>query len=156
MVAKRMKMRKLREFAGITSGRETNAPHRSDVDRIWPETSGRTFLGDFAVQRSWRSLSLVFITLCAMLMIGCGGGTGSSVVASAGAPGANASPAASPTPTPSTSASKVIDNVQDSTSWLTCGACGNGGGTGPVATFAFTPGIATPSESGRATNFSIA
>jgi hypothetical protein len=99
-----------------------------------------------------------------MLMIGCGGGAGTSVAASnGGAAGPNPTPAASPTPVasptptpvPGTPTGTVIDNVQDSTSWLTCGSCGNGGGTGPVATFAFTPGIATPSESGRATNFSI-
>jgi hypothetical protein len=117
-------------------------------------------LGDLAVQRSWTSLSLVSIALLTTLIIGCGGSAANSVVASNGSSTSNPSPtptpAASPTPTPSTPASTVIDNVQDSTSWLTCGACGNNGGTGPVATFAFTPGIATPSESGRATNFSIA
>lgn len=50
----------------------------------------------------------------------------------------------------------VISNVEDSTSWLTCGACGNTGGTGSVAPYSFTPGISVPSEDGRSTQFAIA
>lgn len=89
-------------------------------------------------------------------MAGCGGAGGGSVVASnGGVPNPTPTPLSSPTPVPTTPSGTVIDNIQDSPNWLTCGACGNGGGTGPVAGYAFTPGMATPSESGRSTNFSI-
>jgi hypothetical protein len=50
----------------------------------------------------------------------------------------------------------VLDNLEDSPNWLTCGACGNTGATGAVATYSFTPGIASPSEDGSSTQFSIA
>jgi hypothetical protein len=50
----------------------------------------------------------------------------------------------------------VLDNVEDTKNWLTCGNCGNGGATGPTANFSFTPGIASPSEDGSSTQFSIA
>jgi hypothetical protein len=49
----------------------------------------------------------------------------------------------------------VLDNVQNTRNWLTCGSCGNSGGTGPTATYSFTPGMASPSEDGVATQFSI-
>jgi hypothetical protein len=114
------------------------------------------------VQRRWVSYSLISITLMALFVTGCGGNGGAVVASNAGVPNPTPTPAASPTPgaaptpTPSTPAGTVIDNVQDSPNWLTCGACGNGGGTGPVAAYTFTPGMATPSETGRATNFAIA
>ena len=126
----------------------------TNLDRALDRT-----LGDFAVQRNWISVSLVSITLFTLLLAGCGGAGGTSVVASTGGGSAppTPTPAASPSPTPvpGSPAGTVIDNVQDSPNWLTCGACGNGGGTGPIAAYSFTPGVATPSESGRATNFSI-
>lgn len=50
----------------------------------------------------------------------------------------------------------VLSNVEDSTGWLTCGACGNTGGTGATATYSFTPGMGAPSEDGSSTQFSIA
>ncbi|HEX2328639.1 MAG TPA: hypothetical protein VHN74_07940 [Candidatus Angelobacter sp.] len=46
--------------------------------------------------------------------------------------------------------------MQDTPNWLTCGACGNNGATGPVASYSFSPGIASPSIDGRSTQFSIA
>lgn len=46
--------------------------------------------------------------------------------------------------------------MEDSTNWLTCGACGNTGATGAVATYSFTPGMASPSEDGASTQFAIA
>lgn len=61
---------------------------------------------------------------------------------------------AAPTVTPS--GAVVIDNVQDTPNWLTCGACGNDGATGAIAGNSFVTGIASPSEDGRATQFSIA
>lgn len=49
----------------------------------------------------------------------------------------------------------MIDNVEQSP-WLTCGNCGNDQGTGPTAAYFDTRGIATPSEDGASTQFSIA
>jgi len=49
----------------------------------------------------------------------------------------------------------VLDHVEEAP-WLTCGSCGNSGGTGPTAAYSDTLGIATPSEDGSATQFSIA
>jgi hypothetical protein len=60
-----------------------------------------------------------------------------------------------PTPTP-TAGTTVLDNVEDTRNWLTCGNCGNTGASGPTANYSFTPGIATPSEDGSSTQFSIA
>ncbi|HXB22214.1 MAG TPA: hypothetical protein VNV88_12570 [Candidatus Solibacter sp.] len=50
----------------------------------------------------------------------------------------------------------MIDNIEDSTNWLTCGACGNAGGGGAIAQFSVTPNLPSPSEDGSATQFSIA
>ena len=49
----------------------------------------------------------------------------------------------------------MIDRVEEKP-WLTCGACGNNGGTGPIAAYSNTLGIAAPSEDGSSTQFSIA
>jgi hypothetical protein len=49
----------------------------------------------------------------------------------------------------------VLDNVEDTNNWLTCGNCGNSGASGPTATYSFTPGITSPSEDGTSTQFSI-
>jgi len=49
----------------------------------------------------------------------------------------------------------VLDNVEDSTVWLTCGNCGNTGATGATAQYSFTPDIAAPSEDGASTEFSL-
>lgn len=53
------------------------------------------------------------------------------------------------------SSTTTIANIQNN-NWLTCGACGNSGGTGNVANYSYTLGIATPSEDGSSTQFSIA
>jgi hypothetical protein len=106
-------------------------------------------------------LSVVVLAGLLLLAIaGCGGGAASSA---AGAPVSSASPTPSPNPIPSPSPTPsnpantvVLNNVEDSPNWLTCGACGNSGGTGPVASFSFTPGMPAPSEDGRATEFAIA
>ncbi len=50
----------------------------------------------------------------------------------------------------------MLNNVEDSTKWLTCGACGNSGGTGSVAAYSFTIGMPAPSEDGSSTQFAIA
>jgi len=96
--------------------------------------------------------SSVVLTGLLMIVIGCGGRTAPGT---AGTPVAGASPSPSPTPTPSGSAPTVLTDVQNGT-WLTCGSCGNTGGTGPVAGFSYTTDIASPSEDGLATEFSLA
>lgn len=75
----------------------------------------------------------------------CGGGASSRPTV--------ASPS-SPSPTPENSAT-VINNVQEG-NWRTCGACGDNGGTGPIANYSFTLGISSPSEDGASTEFAIA
>jgi hypothetical protein len=74
---------------------------------------------------------------------GCAGGA-SSASTQASSPG---------TATPQNGAT-VINNVQEG-KWQTCGACGDTGGTGPLATYSFTTGISSPSQDGEATQFSI-
>lgn len=101
---------------------------------------------------------LVVPVVLLSILVGCGGSSGSHV-AGAPVPGASPSPnpAASPSPTPSSAPNvTVLADVEDSTHWLTCGACGNDGGTGSVASFSFTSGVLTPSEDGRSTQFAIA
>jgi hypothetical protein len=81
------------------------------------------------------------------MTISCGGS----------ATAANPSPTPVPSPTPAPSAgATVLDNVEDTSNWLTCGNCGNNGGSGPTANYSFAPGIASPSEDGSSTQFSIA
>ena len=105
-----------------------------------------------------RSCSLVACLVCLLFLIlavGCGGSPSTAPVASASP---SPVPVASPSPTPSGTPSNatVLKNVEDSPNWLTCGACGNTGGTGAVASFTITPGMASPSEDGGATKFGIA
>jgi hypothetical protein len=45
--------------------------------------------------------------------------------------------------------------VQQWTGWLTCGACGNSGGTGPQATYSMIRGISFPTLSGSSAEFTI-
>ncbi len=49
----------------------------------------------------------------------------------------------------------IIDNIEQAP-WLTCGACGNNGGTGSTAPYFDTRGIASPSEDGNSTKFTLA
>lgn len=49
----------------------------------------------------------------------------------------------------------MIDRVEEA-AWLTCGNCGNDGGTGATAAYFDTRGIASPSEDGSSTQFTIA
>ena len=83
-------------------------------------------------------------------VISCGGGSTASLSQTTTSP-------AAPTPTPAPgSGATVIDNVEDSNNWLTCGACGNDGGIGSAPHSSVTPNLPTPSEDGTATQFSIA
>lgn len=101
------------------------------------------------------ALLVVFTSL--LTITGCGGShVASNSTSPAAHPSPSPAPAPSPSPAPGTPSGTVIDNVEDSTNWLTCGACGNTGATGAVATYSFTPGMASPSEDGRSTQFAIA
>jgi hypothetical protein len=99
------------------------------------------------------------ILALSLLLASCGGNASSSTSASS-APAPNATPTPtpgtgpSPTPTPTSNAT-VINRVEESP-WLTCGNCGNTGATGATAAYSDTLGIATPSEDGSSTQFSIA
>ena len=112
--------------------------------------------------RLWQTVQTCLAVLALSLILASCGGTGSSSTSASSAPAPNASPSPTPGPAPSPSPSPtptanatVIDHVEESP-WLTCGACGNNGGVGPTATYTDTLGIATPSEDGSATQFSIA
>jgi hypothetical protein len=48
----------------------------------------------------------------------------------------------------------VISDVQEG-NWLTCGACGDSGGTGPIANYSVSVGVSTPSEDGQSADFGI-
>jgi hypothetical protein len=100
------------------------------------------------------ALSALTIAVLTIVLASCGGKTTSTAASAAPAP----TPAATPVPTPTPAAtptSTVIDRVEESP-WLTCGNCGNNGGTGPTAAYSDTLGIGTPSEDGSSTQFSIA
>src|SRR5205807_169954 len=57
--------------------------------------------------------------------------------------------------TPPVITGNVIDHIEEAP-WLTCGACGNNGGTGSTAPYFDTRAIASPSEDGNATKFTLA
>jgi hypothetical protein len=88
----------------------------------------------------------VVLSLSIFSLVSCGGGSSSTQTTSSNSPGGGQSPSGATT---------VIDNIQNQT-WLTCGACGNNGGTGPIANYSFTLGVSSPSEDGLATKFDIA
>jgi len=116
--------------------------------------------------RLWQTTQTFLAMLAISLMLASCGGNGSSSTSASSLPSPNATPtpsptpgtapSPSPTPTPTpTGSATVIDHVEKSP-WLTCGACGNNGGVGPTASYFDTLGIATPSEDGSSTQFSIA
>src|ERR1051326_7316511 len=110
--------------------------------------------------RFWQTAQTCLAMLAISLMLASCGGSGSSSTSANNLPSPNATPTPTPVPSPSptptpTGSATVIDHVEESR-WLTCGACGNNGGTGPVAAYSDTLGIATPSEDGSSTQFSIA
>ncbi|HKD80507.1 MAG TPA: hypothetical protein VKH81_12495 [Candidatus Angelobacter sp.] len=106
--------------------------------------------------RSWRNFLSALVILSLMFVLAsCGGKTTSTTASAVPTPTPLIPPSPTPTPTPgATPAVTVLDHVEE-TAWLTCGACGNNGGTGPVAAYSDTLGIATPSEDGSSTQFSI-
>jgi hypothetical protein len=110
--------------------------------------------------RLWQAAQTCSAILAlSLLLASCGGGGSASTSASSvsspnASPTPTPGPAPSPTPTP-TSTATVINRVEESP-WLTCGNCGNTGATGATAAYTDTLGIATPSEDGSSTQFSIA
>jgi hypothetical protein len=110
--------------------------------------------------RLWQAAQTCSAILALSLLLASCGGSGSASTSASSVPSPNASPtptpgpAPSPTPTP-TSTATVINRVEESP-WLTCGNCGNTGATGATAAYTDTLGIATPSEDGSSTQFSIA
>ena len=114
--------------------------------------------------RIWQAAQTCSAILALSLLLAACGGSGSSSTSASSLPSTNATPTPSPTPgtapspspTPTaTSSATVIDKVEQSP-WLTCGNCGNTGATGATAAYSDTLGIATPSEDGSSTQFSIA
>ena len=101
-------------------------------------------------------VSILTILFLSLTLSSCGGNAAASnKTPVATGLGASPSPTPAASPTPSAGAT-VLDNVEDTGTWLTCGNCGNDGATGPTAGFSFTPGVASPSEDGSSTQFSIA
>jgi hypothetical protein len=102
------------------------------------------------------ALTAFLILALTLVLASCGGNTTSTRSSAAPTPTPLPSPVPTPSPTPgATPAVTVLSHVEEAP-WLTCGACGNNGGTGAVAAYSDTLGIATPSEDGSSTQFSIA
>jgi hypothetical protein len=112
--------------------------------------------------RIWQTAQACTLMLALSLMLTSCGGSGSSSTSASSASSSNPSPtptpgtvpSPSPTPTPTSNAT-ILNRVEESP-WLTCGNCGNTGATGSTAAYSDTLGIATPSEDGSSTQFSIA
>ncbi len=101
----------------------------------------------------WRLASLcVCIFVLTLALVSCGSSPAVQMAQSTPSTQPSSTPISNPTPVGAT----VIDNIEDVNKWLTCGACGNGGGTGAIANYSATVGMASPSEDGSATQFSIA
>ena len=66
-------------------------------------------------------------------------------------------PVSTPPPPPPAPTGTTFDNLQESSSWQTCGSCGNAGGTGLQATYLMTRGITNPAMDSNSTSaqFSI-
>jgi hypothetical protein len=112
--------------------------------------------------RIWQTAQACMLMFALSLMLTSCGGSGSSSTSASSASSSNPSPtptpgtvpSPSPTPTPTSNAT-ILNRVEESP-WLTCGNCGNTGATGSTAAYSDTLGIATPSEDGSSTQFSIA
>lgn len=62
-----------------------------------------------------------------------------------------------PPPPPPPTSGTTYSNLQESSSWQTCGSCGNQGGGGALATYSMTRGLTSPTVDGQSTSaqFSI-
>ena len=114
--------------------------------------------------RIWQAAQTCSAILALSLLLASCGGSGSSSTSASSLPSNNASPTPSPTPgtapspspTPTPTGTATVLNKVEESPWLTCGNCGNTGATGATAAYTDTLGIATPSEDGSSTQFSIA
>lgn len=107
--------------------------------------------------RPWQIAHLLIVSLALIFgVVACGGKAATTSATSLPAPTpVSPVPPPSPTPTPGTSPSATVIDAVEKNAWLTCGNCGNTGATGATATYFDTLGIATPSEDGAATEFSL-
>jgi hypothetical protein len=69
--------------------------------------------------------------------------------------GSPLTPTPTPSPSPRPTNATVFNGVQQWTGWLTCGACGNTGGGGALATYSMVRGIGYPTLSGSSAEFEI-
>jgi hypothetical protein len=112
--------------------------------------------------RIWQAAQTCSAILALSLLLASCGGSGSSTTSASSQPATNATPTPtpgtgpSPSPTPTPTGSATVLNKVEESPWLTCGNCGNTGATGATAAYFDTLGIATPSEDGSSTQFSIA
>jgi len=102
--------------------------------------------------RRWCSAAGLFAVVFFVTFgfLSCGGSASSRTTSSSSPPPSSGNGGSTP------SGATVIDNIEDADKWLTCGACGNDGGTGSVANYSVTVGLPSPSEDGSATQFAIA
>jgi hypothetical protein len=108
--------------------------------------------------QSWRIAHTALLILALTLVLASCGSTTSTTARAVPTPTPVSTPTPVPTPTPTPGpapSSTVLDRVEESP-WLTCGNCGNDGATGSTAAYSDTVGIASPSEDGSSTQFSIA
>jgi hypothetical protein len=112
--------------------------------------------------RIWQAAQTCSAIVALSLLLASCGGSGSSTTSASSQPATNATPtptpgaAPSPSPTPTPTSNATVINKVEESPWLTCGNCGNTGATGATAAYSDTLGIATPSEDGSSTQFSIA
>src|SRR5215813_124431 len=102
------------------------------------------------------AVSAVVIFALMLLIASCGGNTNTTRSSAAPTPTPLPTPVATPTPTPGATPAVTVINHAEEAPWLTCGNCGNTGHVGATAAYTDTLGIATPSEDGSSTQFSIA
>lgn len=112
--------------------------------------------------RIWQAAQTCSAILALSLLLASCGGSGSASTSASSVSSSNATPTPtpgtvpSPTPTPTPTGNATVINRVEESPWLTCGNCGNTGATGATAAYSDTLGIATPSEDGSSTQFSIA
>ncbi len=106
-------------------------------------------IGQLRTRKAGRLLSAcLLLAAVAFVGVSCGGG-GSAAINTAVVPAPSGPPGS-----PSAPSGVVLDHVEEAP-WLTCGNCGNSNG-GTAASYSSKRGIASPSEDGSSTEFSIA
>ena len=116
----------------------------------------------FVPENPWHAPlpNFVIIFFLISMQLGCGGnlaapsGTTPSALAAAQTPGPAGQGGPIPSPNPPPGAT-VFSQIEEMSGWLTCGSCGNSGGSGPTATYSMTRGISPPSEDGSSAEFAI-